>query len=351
MQQQLSFECAFPIDNYPMITLAHGSGGRLTQYLLDYIFRPAFSNSLLDQQHDGALITLPSNKIAMTTDSYVVHPLFYPGGNIGELAVIGTINDLAMCAAKALYLSCGFILNEGLATSTLIQIVDAMRRASLQNNVHIVAGDIKVVEKATHAGLYINTTGIGLLPENLIISPEKIQPGDAIVISGDIGRHGLAVLAQRGNLDFDPPIESDCASLWPQVHELLKNKVPLHCLRDLTRGGLAGALIELAKTRNLTFEIHHNNIPISQTVHGACEILGLDPLYIANEGRMIAFIPSHEVKTVLSHLQQFPEGRNAKQIGIVREDNISPGEVILKTQLGSERTLTLFSGEQLPRIC
>ncbi|MFI4937666.1 MAG: hydrogenase expression/formation protein HypE [Candidatus Berkiellales bacterium] len=347
----LSFECAFPTDNYPFITLAHGAGGRLTQYLLDYIFRPAFSNPLLDQQHDGAVITLPSHKIAMTTDSYVVHPLFYPGGNIGELAVTGTLNDLAMCGADPLYITSGFILNEGLPTTTLIQIVDAMRRTALKNKVQIIAGDIKVVEQSSLGGLYINTTGIGVVPIDLTIAPQHIQKGDAILISGDIGRHGLAVLAERQQFNFDPPILSDCAPLWPLVWRLLENNISLHCLRDLTRGGLAGALIELAKTTGLTFEIQEKDIPLSQQIYAACELLGLDPLYVANEGRMVLFIPDENVNQALAILHQFPEGKAATQIGIVSEQRSSIGEVILKTYFGSERALALFSGEQLPRIC
>lgn len=349
--ESISFECAFPITSYPFITMAHGAGGKLTQHLLDYIFRPAFNNPLLNQQHDGAILELSTNKIAMTTDSYVVSPLFFPGSNIGELAVTGTINDLAMCGAKPLYITCAFILTEGLSTQTLIQVVDAIRLASLKNQVQIVAGDLKVVEKTLDNSLYINTCGIGTLPANFTICPQNIQNGDAIIISGDIGRHGLAVLGQRGNFNFEPPIESDCAPLWPLVSSLIQNNIIPHCLRDLTRGGLAGALIELANTSKLSFEIIEQNIPVSQSVHAACEILGLDPQYVANEGRMILFTPQEYIAQTLTVLHQFPEGKNATCIGQVHANEDLNGQVILKTAFGSKRKLSLFSGEQLPRIC
>lgn len=347
----LSFECAFPISQYPFITMAHGAGGRLTQSLLDLVFRPAFHNPLLDQQHDGALLTLPTHRIAMSTDSYVVHPLFFPGSNIGELAIIGTINDLAMCGARPLYLTCAFILTEGLPTKTLIQVVEAMRQAALQNHIHIVAGDIKVVEKTESGGLYINTTGIGVLPEHDALCPQRIQSGDAIIISGDMGRHGLAVLGERGNFHFDPPIESDCAALWPMVSDLLQHNLVPHCLRDLTRGGLAGALIELSQTCQLSFEIFEQFLPISQPVHAACEILGLDPLYVANEGRMILFTRPDLALPTLQLLHQYPGCQSAACIGEVHSKHSTSSQVILKTSFGTQRQLTLFSGEQLPRIC
>ncbi|MGD9591606.1 MAG: hydrogenase expression/formation protein HypE [Candidatus Berkiella sp.] len=349
--QSLSFECAFPIENYPFITMAHGSGGRLTQHLLDYIFRPAFSNLLLEQQHDGTVLTLPSNRIAITTDSYVVHPLFFPGGNIGELAITGTINDLSMCGAKPIYITCAFILNEGLPSATLIQVVDAIRQSALANNVQIIAGDTKVVEKSAFGGLYINTTGIGIAPADLTISPQMIQKGDAIILSGDVGRHGLAVLAQRENFGFNPPIRSDCAALWPMVNKLLENEISVHCLRDLTRGGLAGALVELANTSQLSFEVAQNKIAVSQEVHAGCELLGLDPLYVANEGRMILFIPANQVPKALAILHEFPNCKAAAQIGVVNSQSHGNNEVILKTHFNSERILVPFSGEQLPRIC
>jgi hydrogenase expression/formation protein HypE len=347
----LSFECSFPIENYPFITMAHGAGGRLTQILLESVFRPAFDNPLLNQQHDGALLTLPTKNIAISTDSYVVYPLFFPGSNIGELAITGTINDLAMCGARPLYITCAFILTEGLSTQILIQVVNAIRRTALENQVQIVAGDIKVVEKTSEESLYINTTGIGILSQNEAICPQNIQNGDAIIVSGDIGRHGLAVLSQRGNFNFEPPIESDCAPLWPMVSNFLEKDIIPHCLRDLTRGGLAGALIELANTSKLCFEIIEKSVPIIQGVHAASEILGLDPLYIANEGRMIIFTSQNLVSQTLDALHQFPEGQLAACIGVVQSNDQLSGQVILKTPFGSKRKLNLFSGEQLPRIC
>ncbi len=349
MKSTLSFECAFPIDNFPVITLGHGGGGRLTQQLLDNIIRPAFKNPLLDQQHDSTFLYLPSQQIAITTDSYVVDPLFFPESNIGELAVNGTINDLAMSGAKPTYITCSFILTEGLPIDIFIQVVEAIRTAALKNQVQIVAGDIKVVEKTREPSLYINTTGVGIVEENKRYSPQKIQENDAIIISNDIGRHGLSILAKRHGLDFQPAIASDCASLWPIV-EALKSNVQLHCLRDLTRGGLTSALTELAITTGLSMIINERDIPVTQGVHAACEILGLDPLYIANEGCMILFSPRDQVESTLKILHTFDEGRAAAVIGHTRKRS-GTHHVILKTVLGSERPLTLFSGEQLPRIC
>ncbi|MBS0287845.1 MAG: hydrogenase expression/formation protein HypE [Proteobacteria bacterium] len=348
----VGFQCPFPFSQYPIITMAHGAGGRLTQQLLEGIFRPAFNNPILQQQHDGAMLKLPSERIAVSTDSYVVDPLFFPGGNIGKLAVIGTLNDLAMCGAKPLYITCGFILTEGLSSEVLVKVVAHMRQAAIENNIAIVSGDIKVVERTASAGLYINTTGIGALPPEYVIAPDKIQSGDAIIISGDIGRHGLAVLSQRNNYQFEPPIESDCAPLWGQVSQLFNEQLTPHCLRDLTRGGLAGALIELADSARLTFEIQEDKIPISQAVHAGCEILGIDPLYVANEGRMIVFCPADVASQTIACLRKFSDGAMAECIGhVLPKVNHSPGKVVLKTSFKTSRTLTLFSGEQLPRIC
>jgi hydrogenase expression/formation protein HypE len=334
------------------ITLAHGAGGRLTERLLDEIFRPAFGNPTLNQQHDGAIVTLPSPHIAITTDNYVVDPLFFPGGNIGELAITGTLNDLAMCGAEPLYITCAFILTEGLPLTSLVQIVESMRQCALTNHIQIVAGDTKVVEKTASPAVYINTTGIGMRSPHYSLCPQNIEQNDVIILSGDIGRHGLAVLGQRGNFNFTPPIESDCAPLWPLVCALIKNNCVPHCLRDLTRGGLAGALIELAKTRSLSIEIDEKAIPISQPVHAGCELLGIDPLYVANEGRMIVVTPAQHVTTTLELLHQFPAGQGATPIGrVLSESEDGTSSVILKTPFGSKRKLALFSGEQLPRIC
>lgn len=341
--------CPVQIEPTSIVTLAHGAGGRLTQQLLDNIIRPAFNNTILAQQHDGALLTLPCSNIAVTTDSYVVSPLFFPGGNIGEMAVIGTLNDLAMCSAKPLYITCAFILTEGLTMKVFQKIVSSMQRAAIENNVQIITGDIKVVEKTQDQSIYINTTGIGMI--EACTSPQGIQPGDDIIISGDIGRHGLAVLASRENLQLEPAIVSDLAPLWPKVSTLLAQNCTLHCLRDLTRGGLASALIELAKTSMLSFEIDEAQIPVSLGVMSACEILGMDPFYIANEGRMILFSPKEQTAQILEILKAFPDCFDAQVIGTVKEASSPTSEVILKTKYRSERILSLINGEQLPRIC
>lgn len=351
MMEEDLFSCALPISEQAYITLAHGAGGSLTQQLLTTVFRPAFNNSILAQQHDAALLSLPSQRIALTTDSYVITPLFFPDSDIGALSLIGTINDLAMSGAQALYITCGFILTEGLLIKDLKQIVASMRHIALSTGVQIVAGDIKVVEKTAEPGLYINTTGVGILPPEPIPCPQQIQNNDAIIVSGDIGRHGLAILGARGNFHFSPPIESDCAALWPLVHQLQANKIPLHCLRDLTRGGLAGALLELAQTSHLLFEIEEALVPVSSNVQAGCEILGLDPFFVANEGRMVLFVPPQAVPQTLTILKQFKEGESAACIGRVKSSSESAGDVMIKTPFGSQRKLFLLTGEQLPRIC
>lgn len=349
MNEALSFQCPFPIEQYPIITMAHGAGGRLTQQLLDDIFRPAFSNAYLEAQHDGAILNLPSTRVAVTTDSFVVHPLFFPGGNIGELAIIGSLNDLAMCAAKPMYITCAFILTEGFAISTLIEIVDSMRRTAIANEIQIVAGDIKVVDKTNEVSLYINTTAIGAPCSAYIVAPQSIQDEDVILLSGDLGRHGIAVLAKRYGFEYTPPILTDCMPLWPLVHDLLKKDgLTLHCLRDLTRGGLASALLELAATTHYTFEIDEAKIPLTQGVHAVCEILGLDPLFVANEGRMLLILPSTQAEIALSILKTFPGAEEATCIGRVYKGK---KEVLLKTRYGGKNRIMPFSGEQLPRIC
>lgn len=344
-------QCPLPLQHYPVITLAHGAGGRLTQSLLEHVFWPAFANPILLQQHDSVKIILPSPHIAMTTDSFVVDPLFFPDSNIGHLSIYGTVNDLAMRGAKPLYLTASFILTEGLRLETLIAIVESMRQSALECEINIVAGDIKVIEKGEKASLYINTTGIGVLPNNLDLCPLKIETGDAILISGDIGRHGLSVLSARQNLNFEPPIISDCASLWPKVNTLLNHEILPRCLRDLTRGGLSSALIEIANTAGLSLYIEEKDIPVSPAVEAGCNVLGLDPLYVANEGRMVLFTPPQDIERTLSLLQQFPDCQDARHIGYVENTQQQNGRVVLKTAIGTHRSLSLFTGEQLPRIC
>lgn len=336
--------------NKTIITLGHGGGGQLTQQLLDDIFRPAFHNALLDQQHDSTLVNLPNTSIAVSTDSYVVDPIFYPNGNIGELAIIGTCNDLAMRGAKPSYITCGFILAEGLRIETLQAVVLSMAKTAKENNVSIIAGDIKVVEQSQSSGLYINTTGIGMCFNHNAIAPSFIEPDDAILISHDIGRHGLAVLAARENLSLTPAITSDCRPLWPFVECLQKSFIPIHCLRDLTRGGLAAALVELANTSKMDIHIKQTTVPIQPNVQAGCDLLGLDPLFVANEGCMIIILPQKHASDALAILQKLT-ANSATQIGSVKASLRHSPQVILETAYGTQRGLQLFSGEQLPRIC
>jgi len=342
--------CPLPIANYPNVVMAHGGGGRLMQQLIEGIFVPAFSNDLLSQRHDGAVFSLGGKRLAFTTDSYVVQPLFFPGGDIGTLAVDGTANDLAMCGARPLYLSSGFIIEEGLPMETLWRIVLSMKQAAELAGVQLVTGDTKVVDKGKGDGVFINTSGIGIIEHDLVISPASVRPGDAVLISGDVGRHGITIMSVREGLQFETTIESDCAPLWSLVHALLDNGIAVHCLRDLTRGGLASGLNEIAQAAGLGIEIDERAVPVQEEVRGACEILGFDPLYVANEGRFIAFVPEEQAARALEILRANPLGANAARIGAVAAASPHP-VVTLKSQIGATRILDLLSGEQLPRIC
>ncbi len=317
--------------------------------LIETLFKPAFSNPELDRLHDGAVLELGGTRFAFTTDSYVVHPLFFSGGDIGKLAVCGTLNDLAMCGARPIALSVGFILEEGLPMETLKRVVESMRLSAEAAGVKLVTGDTKVVDKGKGDGLFINTAGIGTLEYKGTIAPEKIQTGDAILLSGDIGRHGMAIMAAREGLSFEGAIESDCADLSSLIQELIRSEIGIHCLRDLTRGGLASALVEIAEAAKRDLAVEERAISVRQEVQGACEILGLDPLYAANEGRFIAFVPESCAKQALAVLTAHPLGQGASQIGAVQKSN--QGLVTLKTAIGASRLVDMLSGEQLPRIC
>jgi hydrogenase expression/formation protein HypE len=341
--------CPSPHTTQDQILLGHGGGGRLTHQLIERFFLPAFSNDLLAQRHDGAVFELGGTRLAMTTDSYVVQPLFFPGGNIGSLAINGTVNDLAMCGARPLYLSAGFILEEGLPLSHLEAIIESMRLAAAQAGVTLITGDTKVVDRGKADGLFINTTGLGLIEHSLIIAPHRIAPGDQILINGDLGRHGMAIMATREGLNLETVIESDCASLHGLVGELIEAGVEIHCLRDLTRGGLAGALVELAEASCCQFAISETSIPVREDVRGACEILGLDPLYLANEGRFLLIVPEADATRTLELLRRASGGSTASIIGEVVDRNRA--RVTLKTPLGTTRIVDMMSGEQLPRIC
>ena len=350
MNEDFNHTCPIPFSDYPQVLLAHGGGGRLMADLIAKIFLPAFANPLLAAQHDGALIDWPHRgRLAFSTDSYVVQPLFFPGGDIGELAVNGTVNDLAMCGAQPLYLSAGFIAEEGLEMEKLWRIALSMRRAADAAGVQIVTGDTKVVDRGKGDGLFINTAGIGLVETDLDIGPASLRTGDAVLLSGDIGRHGVAVMAVREGLEFETRIESDCAPVNALVADLLEAGIAVHCLRDLTRGGLASALVEIAEQSQLHIAIDEDKIPLQEEVRVACEMLGLDPLYVANEGRFVAFVAARDSTRALDILRRSASGRDATQLGTVSA--AARGLVTLKSFMGSERIIDRLSGEQLPRIC
>jgi hydrogenase expression/formation protein HypE len=346
-----NLSCPVPRVADDRIVLAHGGGGRLTHQLIEKIFMPAFANDALEQRHDGAVVPVGGARLAFTTDSFVVRPLIFPGGNIGDLAVNGTVNDLAMCGARPLYLSAGFILEEGLEMETLRTVVTSMKDAAAKANVKLVTGDTKVVDKGKGDGIFVNTSGIGVIEANVrtAISPASVQPGDAVIVSGDLGRHGIAILSVREGLEFESPILTDCANVWPAVEALLNAGIEIHCLRDLTRGGLATTLNEIASDRNVCIKLEETLIPVDEVVQGACEILGLDPLYVANEGRFAVFVPAAQADATLGILRKVEVSHGAVRVGKVEED---PGRtVVLQSRIGGNRVVDMLSGEQLPRIC
>jgi len=346
---EFNTSCPLPIQQYPHVLMAHGGGGKMMHQLLESVFGKAFSNPILDARHDSAQFNVPSGKLAMTTDSYVVRPLFFPGGDIGSLAVYGTVNDLAMSGARPLYLSCGFIIEEGLPMETLWHVVCSMRNAAQRCAVQIVTGDTKVVDKGKGDSLFINTTGVGVIEHSLNITPYNVQSGDAILVSGDLGRHGMAIMAVREGLQFESKIESDSAPLHEAVLALLRGGIEIHCLRDLTRGGLGSALNEIADAAGVRIAIEEKLIPIREDVHAACEILGLDVLQVANEGRFVIFVASQDAERTLEILRKHEVSAGSAPIGKVTEK--AEPLVLLKSRIGASRILAMPSGEQLPRIC
>ncbi len=346
----LNLSCPVPLPHRTEITVGHGGGGRLTQDLLDRVFRPAFANPALEAQHDGALLRLPGGaRLAFTTDSHVVSPLFFPGSDIGQIAVNGTVNDLCMCGARPLWLSAGFILEEGFPIATLEKVVASMQAAAAAAGVSIVTGDTKVVERGKGDGLYVTTAGVGVIETPLTIAPTSIRAGDAVILSGDLGRHGMAIMATRAGLEFESAIESDCAPLVAPVQALLQSGLEIHCLRDLTRGGLATSLVELAESAQLGIAIDAAKIPVTELVRGACEILGLDPLYVANEGRFVCLVPAAQAAQALALIAQTAPGGPPVIIGQVTAG--PAGQVTQRSIIGAERIVDRLSGEQLPRIC
>ncbi len=349
MSDERALSCPVPGPFPGSIQLAHGGGGRLMHQLLERLILPAFDNPLLAPRHDAAVLEIEGRRIAFTTDSYVVRPVFFPGGDIGSLAVHGTVNDLAMTGARPAWLSAAFILEEGFPVDSLRRVLGSMRAAAAAAGVTIVTGDTKVVDRGKGDGIFINTSGVGVVEHALSIAPASVRPGDCILLSGDIGRHGVAILAAREALGFEPAPATDSAPLHEPVARLLRAGVEVRCLRDLTRGGLASAVIEIAEAGGVPVELDERSIPVDGAVRGACEILGLDPLYVANEGRFVAFVPERDAGRALEALRGHPVSAGACRIGAVRGGRA--GQVTMRTAIGASRIVEMFSGEQLPRIC
>lgn len=341
--------CPLPISDYPQIMLAHGGGGKLMHDLIEKVFVPAFQNPLISVRHDGAVFGIGDSRVAFTTDSYVVRPLFFPGGDIGSLAVNGTVNDLAMCGARPLYLSAGFIIEEGTETEKLWRVVQSMRAAADAAGIQLVTGDTKVVDRGKGDEIFINTAGVGVIEHGLTIAPNSVRPGDVIVLSGDLGRHGIAIMAAREGLEFETVIESDCAPLAGTVSNLLESGVEVHCLRDLTRGGLASALVEIAESCGYEIRLDERSIAVREDVQGACEILGFDPMYLANEGRFIAIVPAKDAEVTVRLMTDHRADFQPSIIGRVEEERTA--SVVMRSLIGATRIVDMFSGEQLPRIC
>jgi hydrogenase expression/formation protein HypE len=341
--------CPIPIPTRDLVLLGHGSGGKLSGEMLRDIFLPAFQNPMLGRLDDQAVVEVNGCRLAFTTDSFVVKPLFFPGGDIGTLAVNGTVNDLAMGGAKPLFLSLAFILEEGLPMEVLRQVVESVRVAAALANVLVVTGDTKVVEKGSGDGLFVNTSGIGIVPEGLQLSADQARPGDFVLLSGTIGDHGITILSQREGLEFESEIHSDTAALYGLVADMLGVSPEVRCLRDPTRGGLSSSLNEIAERSRVSIELQESAIPIRDEVQGACELLGLDPLYVANEGKLIAIVAPEAAEAVLEAMKRNPAGRDAQLIGKVAEGR--PGMVTMRTRLETSRIVDLLAGDQLPRIC
>lgn len=346
----MNMQCPIPISDYPTITLAHGGGGRLMQMLIEKIFVPSFANPALASLHDGAIIETNGARLAFSTDSYVIHPIFFPGGDIGSLAVHGTVNDLAMCGARPLALSSALILEEGLPMQDLWRIVQSMQNAAQKVGVPIVTGDTKVVDRGKGDGVFINTAGIGVIPANVRVAPTRAQPGDIVLISGAIAVHGIAIMSVREGLEFETQLQSDSAPLHDIVARVLDVAGDrVHVLRDPTRGGLASTLNEIASAAKVGIRLNEAQIPVDDAVRGACEILGLDPLYVANEGKFLAIIAREVADQVLAAMRAHPLGKEAAIIGAVVDEH--PGKVYLRSRIGGMRVVDMLSGEQLPRIC
>ena len=345
-----NWSCPLPLVGYPSIVMGHGGGGKLGNELVEHLFLPAFRNPALENLGDAAVLDLGSGRVAMSTDSFVVQPLFFPGGSIGELAVNGTVNDLAVSGAEPRFLSASFILEEGFPLAQLAAIVEAMAAAAATAGVKIVTGDTKVVERGHGDGCYINTAGVGVLRPGVTVGPDRAQAGDAVLVSGTIGDHGMAIMSVREGLEFESQIRSDCAALNGLIAEVLDAAgADVHAMRDPTRGGLASTLNEIAHSSGVGVEIDEPSLPVRTEVQSACELLGLDPVYVANEGKVVFFVAPSAAERVLEVLRGHPLGRDAARIGQVTAQH--PGMLVARTGMGANRVIATQIGEQLPRIC
>jgi hydrogenase expression/formation protein HypE len=346
---EVALHCPVPMAAKDAILLGHGSGGKMSADLLQSILLPALQNPVLNRLDDQAVVDFGGSRLAFTTDSFVVKPMFFPGGDIGTLAVNGTVNDLAMGGAQPLFLSLALILEEGLPMEHLRQVVESIRVATAIAGVTVITGDTKVVEKGSGDGIFVNTSGIGSVAPGIELSAERARPGDRVLLSGTIGDHGIAILSQREGLEFAGEIASDTAALHSLVADMLAASSEIRCLRDPTRGGLSSSLNEIAARSRIGIELEEKTIPVREEVQGACEMLGLDPLYVSNERKLIAMVGANHAEQVLEAMRGNPLGRNAQIVGTVTESH--PAMVTMRTRLGTSRIVDLLSGDQLPRIC
>ena len=331
------------------ILMAHGSGGLMSQRLIDEVFKQAWHNEIMEPMLDGAILQMPAGRLAMSTDSFVITPLFFPGGDIGKLSICGTVNDLLACGAIPLYLSTAFIIEEGMPIADLRSIAASMAKTAREVGVKLVTGDTKVVEKGSADGVFINTTGIGIIPQGIDYRPQRIRTEDKVIITGFVGDHGLAILAQREGLTFSTPVISDCAALYQLKEMISKYGNAIKCMRDPTRGGLATVLNEIAVQADISIQLKESAIPIAPSVQGACDMLGMDPLYMANEGKMVIFVSTEAAPSLLEDLHKLPQTQNAAIIGQASAE--PTGMVLIETQLGAQRILGILEGEHVPRIC
>ncbi|MGE5405380.1 MAG: hydrogenase expression/formation protein HypE [Candidatus Saccharibacteria bacterium] len=331
------------------VVLAHGSGGRMSQQLIDEVFKKAWSNPQLDAMLDGAILDLHPGRVAVSTDSFVITPIFFPGGDIGKISICGTVNDLVACGAKPMALTVAMIIEEGLPLADLQKIVDSMARTAKDAGVQVVTGDTKVVEKGKADLIFITTSGLGVIPSGIEFTPARIASGDKVIVTGTVGDHGLAILAQREGLSFETPAVSDCAAMHRVGKVARSYESAIKCMRDPTRGGLATVLNELASQSGMGLLVRESDIPVSKVVQGACDMLGMDPLYMANEGKMVIIVAPEKADAVLEELKKLPEASKAAIIGEIMDD--PAGMVLIETELGAQRILGMLEGEHLPRIC